>query len=117
MVEAGSLEEAELIKLFNNTYRDTSFAIANTFNLIAQSFNLDGSAVIDISNYNYEEVQFPSQALFLDHVWKKMHILSIIWKTGTKDFLLGIRKANENMEDRVTNFIKEVFLYLSPQKF
>ena len=111
VVEAGSLEEAELIKLFNNTYRDASFAIANTFNLIAQSFNLDGSAVIDISNYNYERSSIPKPGFVSGPCLEKdAYILSSNMENGDlKDFLLGIRKANENMEDRVTNFIKEVF--------
>lgn len=111
VVEAGSLEEAELIKLFNNTYRDASFAIANTFNLIAQSFNLDGSAVINISNYNYERSSIPKPGFVSGPCLEKdAYILSSNMENGhLKDFLLGIRKANENMEERVTNFIKEVF--------
>ena len=44
-----SLEEAELIKLFNNTFRDSLFSISNTFNHIAQSFGLDGKNVINIA--------------------------------------------------------------------
>ena len=111
VVEAGSLEEAELVKLFNNTYRDASFAIANTFNLIAQSFDLNGSAVIDISNYNYERSSIPKPGFVSGPCLEKdAYILSSNMENGDlKDFLLGIRKANENMEERVTNFIKEVF--------
>ena len=33
-----SLEAAELVKLFNNTYRDIEFSVGNYFNQIAQSF-------------------------------------------------------------------------------
>jgi nucleotide sugar dehydrogenase len=111
IVEAGSLEEAELIKLFNNTYRDASFAIANTFNLIAQSFNVDGSAVIDKANYNYQRSSIPKPGFVSGPCLEKdAYILSSNMEDGyLKDFLLSIRRANENLEERLTDYIKDLF--------
>ena len=111
IVEAGSLEEAELIKLFNNTYRDASFAIANTFNLIAQSFNVDGSAVIDKANYNYQRSSIPKPGFVSGPCLEKdAYILSSNMEDGyLKDFLLSIRRANENLEERLTEYIKDLF--------
>lgn len=111
IVEAGSLEEAELIKLFNNTYRDASFAIANTFNLIAQSFNVDGLAVIDKANYNYERSSIPKPGFVSGPCLEKdAYILSSNMADGyLKDFLLSIRRANENVEEQLTVFIKNIF--------
>jgi len=111
IVEAGSLEEAELIKLFNNTYRDASFAISNTFNLIAQSFNVDGLAVIDKANYNYERSSIPKPGFVSGPCLEKdAYILSSNMVDGyLKDFLLSIRRANENVEKQITEFIKDIF--------
>ena len=111
IVEAGSLEEAELIKLFNNTYRDASFAIANTFNLIAQSFNVDGSAVINKANYNYQRSSIPKPGFVSGPCLEKdAYILSSNMVGGhLKDFLLSIRSANENLEERLVDYIKDLF--------
>ena len=53
VVEANSLEEAELIKLYCNTYRDMTFAIGNAFCMAAQEFNVDGISAIEHANYGY----------------------------------------------------------------
>jgi len=111
VVEAGSLEEAELIKLLNNTYRDASFAIANTFNLIAQSFNVDGSAVINKANYNYQRSSIPKPGFVSGPCLEKdAYILSSNMEDGhLKDFILSVRRANENLEERLTDYIKDLF--------
>jgi UDP-N-acetyl-D-mannosaminuronic acid dehydrogenase len=112
VVVAGSLEEAELIKLFNNTYRDASFAIANTFNQIAQSFNVDGLAVIDKANYNYARSSIPKPGFVAGPCLEKdAYILSSNMPGGDlKDFLLSIRKANENVEVELGDYIKNIFI-------
>ena len=112
VVVAGSLEEAELIKLFNNTYRDASFAIANTFNQIAQSFNVDGLAVIDKANYNYERSSIPKPGFVAGPCLEKdAYILSSNMRDGDlKDFLLSIRRANENVEVEIVDYIKKIFV-------
>ena len=46
VIEAQNLEEAELAKLYCNTYRDMNFSIGNAFCLAAQSFGVDGASVI-----------------------------------------------------------------------
>ena len=110
IVEAGSLEEAELIKLFNNTYRDASFAIANTFNQIAQSFNVDGAAVIGKANYNYDRSSIPKPGFVAGPCLEKdAYILASNMRDGDlKDVLLSIRKANEKLESRVIDFLKTI---------
>jgi len=112
VVVAGSLEEAELIKLFNNTYRDASFAIANTFNQIAQSFNVDGLAAIDKANYNYARSLIPKPGFVAGPCLEKdAYILSSNMPDGDlKDFLLSIRKANENVEAELGDYIKNIFV-------
>ena len=53
VIEADSLEEAELIKLYCNAYRDMTFAIGNAFCMAAQEFGVDGVLAIEHANYGY----------------------------------------------------------------
>ena len=108
VVEANCLEEAELIKLFNNTYRDASFAIANTFNQIAQVFNVDGSEAIDKANHNYPRSAIPRPGFVAGPCLEKdAYILSSNMGDGDlKNFLLSIRRANENLESMVSGYIE-----------
>ena len=47
------LEEAELIKLASNAYRDLNFAFANQISKVSRKFNLSGSELINKANYGY----------------------------------------------------------------
>lgn len=110
IVEAASLEEAELIKLFNNTYRDASFAIANSFNQIAQSFNIDGLSAINNANYNYPRSAIPKPGFVAGPCLEKdAYILSSNMANGDlKEFILGVRKVNENLENLVANKLRDI---------
>jgi UDP-N-acetyl-D-mannosaminuronic acid dehydrogenase len=62
IVPVDSLEEAEMVKLVNNTYRDVTFAFANEISIIARKWNLNTKKVIEAANLGYERssVPFPS---------------------------------------------------------
>ena len=53
------LEEAEIIKLINNTYRDISFAYANQIAMICSSLNIPANKLIKLSNYEYPRNKIP----------------------------------------------------------
>lgn len=55
-----SLEEAEMIKLINNTYRDVNFGFANEVSLVAQKWGMDANKIIQAANYGYERSNVPS---------------------------------------------------------
>ena len=59
---AESLEEAEMVKLANNTFRDISFAFANELALLAGMFNVDSKHLISVANDGYprSNIPFPS---------------------------------------------------------
>lgn len=59
VIEAKSLEEAELAKLYCNTYRDMNFSIGNAFCLTAQKFGVDGISVIKLANEGYSRAKIP----------------------------------------------------------
>jgi UDP-N-acetyl-D-mannosaminuronic acid dehydrogenase len=54
-----SLEEAEMVKLINNTYRDVTFGFANEIALICQKWGIDANTVIDVANRGYERSHVP----------------------------------------------------------
>jgi len=60
IVRVSSLEIAELAKLFNNTYRDMTFAIGNYFALIAQQFGSNGIEAIQAANLDYPRGGIPN---------------------------------------------------------
>lgn len=106
-IKAASLEEAELTKLFNNTYRDAVFAISNTFNLIAQQHGLDGVSVINNANYKYPRSSIPKPGFVAGPCLEKdAHILAFGLPDGhEKEFIKNIRISNENLEAKVANFL------------
>jgi len=57
-----SIEEAEMVKLVNNTFRDTIFAFSNEVALVCESYNLDANKVITAANEGYprDPVPMPS---------------------------------------------------------
>lgn len=59
IVTLDSLEEAEMVKLVNNTYRETSFSLANEIALIAEKWGVAGSKVIRAANFGYERSRVP----------------------------------------------------------
>ena len=58
-----SFEEAEIIKLASNTYRDFKFAFANEVTRIANQNNLSGKELIQKANFGYERNDIPSPSI------------------------------------------------------
>ena len=59
IVAVESLEEAEMIKLVNNTFRDLSFAFANELVYICDKFNLDTTKIIKDASEGYPRNKLP----------------------------------------------------------
>lgn len=54
-----STEEAEVVKLINNTYRDVTFAFANEVSMVCQKWNIDTNKVIEAANMGYVRSNVP----------------------------------------------------------
>ena len=54
-----STEEAEAVKLINNTYRDVTFAFANEVSMVCQKWNIDTNKVIEAANMGYARSNVP----------------------------------------------------------
>jgi UDP-N-acetyl-D-mannosaminuronic acid dehydrogenase len=101
------LESAELLKLFNNTYRDVQFSIGNYFNEIAQSFGIDGIKMIELCNFGYSRSDIAKPGFVGGPCLEKdSYILTsnLIASRG-KDFILNSRKFNESLESKVFNWV------------
>lgn len=108
LVKVDSLEAAELVKLFNNTYRDISFAVGNIFNFIAQSFNIDGTKIINDANYQYERSNIPLPGFVGGPCLEKdPYILTYCMEhTEENKFIINAREYNKSLEDKVINWVK-----------
>jgi UDP-N-acetyl-D-mannosaminuronic acid dehydrogenase len=53
IIRMNSLEEAEFVKLINNSFRDISFAFANEVALMCDTYNLNATEIITAANSGY----------------------------------------------------------------
>lgn len=109
IIKVESLEAAELIKLFNNTYRDISFSIGNVFNEIAQNFGLNGLKLIEVANQGYDRSNIPKPGFVGGPcLTKDAHILthSLDLAAG-KEFVLNSRKYNASLPDKVVAWVEK----------
>lgn len=109
IVETTSLEEAELIKLYCNTYRDMTFAIGNAFCMAAQQFGVDGSRVIEHANYGYVRSDIAKPGFVAGPCLEKDAYILInnMPECDSKDFILAARRFNESLEDIVVKWVRD----------
>jgi nucleotide sugar dehydrogenase len=109
IIEVDSLEAAEMIKLFDNTYRDINIAIGNAFGQIARQHGLDGQHLIKLANSGYarNDIKQPGAGvgggclpkdpyLFLDSMCSENEGR---FETLIRDFVNSSRSINESMPE------------------
>jgi nucleotide sugar dehydrogenase len=106
-----SIEAAELVKLFNNVYRDLNFSIGNAFNDISKYYNLDGYKIIEAANYNYDRSRIALPGFVGGPCLEKdSYILCNNLKNDKlSNFIINGRKFNESQEDNTVDWILERF--------
>lgn len=109
VIQTKSLEEAELAKLYCNTYRDAVFALGNVFCMAAQTFGVDGLEVIKIANQGYPRSKICLPGFVAGPCLEKdAYILTNNMKECfSKEFILSVRKFNESLEDTVVNWVEK----------
>lgn len=107
VVEAESLEEAELIKLYCNTYRDMTFAIGNAFCMAAQEFGVDGASAIEKANYDYARSCIARPGFVAGPCLEKDAYILInnMPDCKSKDFILAARQFNESLVDMTVKWV------------
>lgn len=105
VVAVESLEEAEMVKLVNNSFRDLTFAYANQLAMMCEHFGMDASRVIKAANDGYPRgnVPVPSPGVGGSCLKKDPHMFSEVARAaGISPSLSEIaRQINETMPARV----------------
>lgn len=109
IVKAKTLEEAELIKLYCNVYRDMTFAIGNAFCMAAQEFGVDGVSAIEHANYGYARSNIAKPGFVAGPCLEKDAYILInnMPECDSRNFILAARKFNESLEDIVVRWVRE----------
>lgn len=104
VVELETTEEAELIKLFSNIYRDLHFSIANLFDEISSSFGLNGSSIINAANRSYDRNNIPKPGFVAGPCLSKdaQLLASSLDDDHLSKYVLAGRKINSLRIDRLT---------------
>lgn len=107
IVAVDSLEEAELVKLYCNTYRDMTFALGNVLCMAAQTFGVDGTKVIRAANNGYDRANIPMPGFVSGPCLEKdAYILTNNMPAcASRDFILSARRFNESLEDSVVAWV------------
>lgn len=118
IVEVDSLEEAELVKLYCNTYRDMTFALGNVLCMAAQEFGADGTKIIRAANEGYHRANIPLPGFVAGPCLEKdAYILTNNMPAcPSRDFILSARRFNESLEDIVVNWVERKLGPGSPSK-
>ena len=102
-VNVKSLEEAEIIKLASNSFRDINFAFANELARIANIYSLSGHDLIKNANYGYERnsIKLPSIGVGGFCLPKDPYLFSKLYLNNSKGYQLAnnSRKINEDSFD------------------
>ena len=107
IIDVGSLEAAEMLKIMDNTYRDVMFSYANQMALLCESLGLDMVPLVRSANqgYNRNNIPVPSPGVGGACLSKDPYILASVCKKAGVDpslFLIG-RRINEFMPINVCN--------------
>ena len=107
IVLVDSLEEAEMVKLINNSFRDISFSFANKIAQISEGLKLDPVKIIKASKEGYprDPVPLPSPGVGGYCLTKDPYLMSeVANKVGiSADIFLEGRKINEAMPQIIAN--------------
>lgn len=114
-VVVDTLEEAEMVKLVNNTYRDVTFAFANEVSLVAQRWGLDAKRIIEAANYGYERSRVPTPSPGVGGYCLEKDPFIFIESARAKNYeplmFKHARAVSEKMirfvADEVTSFLKK----------
>ena len=112
-----SLEEAEMVKLINNTYRDVTFAFANELSLVCKRWGIDTAKVIDAANRDYERSRVPMPSPGVGGYCLKKDPYIFIASARKKGYTPLLVSHARRVSDRMVSFIGEtIFEFLLRNK-
>lgn len=107
MVSVDSLEEAEAVKLLNNTFRDVSFSFANEVSKSLDGFGISGSSVIRAANKGYTRnpIPLPSPGVGGACLVKDPHLF--VESARSSGFNLQLPLISRNINESMIDFVVE----------
>jgi UDP-N-acetyl-D-mannosaminuronic acid dehydrogenase len=107
VIQAATLETAELIKLASNSFRDLNFAFANLLALISEQNGVNVNELISLANFRYDRNLIALPGLVGGPCLEKdAYILAQSFKGPQANLLLEARELNENFVGKAIEFIK-----------
>ncbi len=118
VVKVKTIEEAELIKLTNNAYRDLSFAFSNQIALICSKFKINANNLVDLCNYKYPRslVPMPSPGVGGPCLTKDPYILDYNLKGKKSIFSYGRDINDKILINLIDNSLKKINLNMNVKK-
>jgi UDP-N-acetyl-D-mannosaminuronic acid dehydrogenase len=121
VIEVSSLETAEIIKLLDNVYRDTQFALANEVAEICEILEINGNEAIRFTNLGYDRTNIALPGYVGGPcLGKDPHILAYSLKNYEfkPTIIMNARALHEKLEGRIADRILRWALNnnLEPQK-
>ena len=114
IINAETLEGAEMCKLLDNTYRDTIFAYSNQMAKLSEKLNLNLHDLIEKVNFNYSRnfIPRPSPGVGGPCLTKDPYILDDVFKKNNlkSEIILNSRKINESMVLNIYSRCRHYFL-------
>lgn len=111
-----TLEEAEIVKLINNTYRDVTFAFANETARICRRWGIDTSKVIQAANAGYPRSSVPKPAPVGGYCLEKDPFIFIGAAQKKGHFSELFNQARKTNREIVKEIASDVMQFLASQK-
>ncbi|MFC1979172.1 nucleotide sugar dehydrogenase, partial [Chloroflexota bacterium] len=111
IIQVDTLEEAEMIKLINNVFRDVSFAFANEVATMCEAYNIDASKLIRAANSGYPRnpISLPSPGVGGSCLIKDPYIFLASKKESNMPSLAEIsRQINEQMPKNIERRLLDI---------
>lgn len=112
VINVGGLEEAELCKLMDNTYRDHIFAYANNMAHLAENLNINIHKLIKAVNYGYKRnrIPKPSPGVGGPCLSKDPYILASVFEK--QDLEPNLLMACRNVNEKAPELLKKKLMLL-----
>ena len=114
IIVVNTTEEAELIKLIDNSYRQTMFAFANDISLITSKLGINCYELIKNANDDYPRNKIPQPSggvsgycLTKDPLYLETFFKDISAERGHSSVWYAARKSNDYMPRYMVNLLKE----------
>lgn len=112
-----TLEEAEIVKLINNTYRDVTFAFANETALICRRWGIDTNKIIHAANAGYARSSVPKPSPGVGGYCLEKDPFIFIETANRKGYSPELfRQARKINKDIVKELAGDITQFLSSQK-